>query len=155
MSIWWVEVVSAVFNKKIIICMHKSINSKERKLTQEMYNLAKNLNALIIMINAGVRNIPIATTQNQKYYIRILTARVNFLKHKGLSVFPWSLSIGLFLLGLLSSVLFPTLTYPLRRGPRPLLSHILNTLTHHRCPCAIFMYIFHLCFNANTKVSLK
>lgn len=46
--------------------MCKSINSKERKLTQEMYNLAKNGNALIIMINAGVRNIPIATTQNQK-----------------------------------------------------------------------------------------
>lgn len=51
--------------------MCKCINSKEWKLTQGMYYLATKLNALIIMINAGVRNIPITTVQNQKYCIRI------------------------------------------------------------------------------------
>lgn len=58
--------------------MCKIINSKKIKLTEEMYNLAANLNALIIMINAGVRSTPIITIQNQKYCLRIFTIEIYF-----------------------------------------------------------------------------
>lgn len=67
------------------ICMWKSsINSEERKWIHGMYDLPANLNALIIMINTSVRNIPTTTVQKQQYCVRIFTAWINFTIYS-----PW------------------------------------------------------------------
>lgn len=46
----------------------------------------------------------------------------------------------------------PALTSPLKPGPCPFLPCTLTTLIHHRCPRAIFMYIFYLCSSPKTTV---
>lgn len=83
----------------------RSINSEERKLTHEIYDLPANLNALVIMINTSVRNIPTTTIQKQWYCVRIFTAWINFNCFFGSTkCFQYTPGHFPFLLDLLSSI---------------------------------------------------
>lgn len=124
-----------------------------------MYDLAANLNTLIIMINTNARNIPTTTVQKQQYCARIYTAWINFNIYSSWYYLISSLAVqSPFIIHLdnfhrLISVGFalhhqlahcPALTSPLKPGLHPFLPCTMTDLTHHRCPCANFLYIFHL-----------
>lgn len=120
----------------------RSINSEERKLTHEIYDLPANLNALVIMINTSVRNIPTTAIQKQWYceeflqHGLILTASLAAQSAFSipLDTFHRLISVGFALQHYL--VHCPTLTSPLKPVLCPFLPCTLTTLIHHMCPCA-------------------